>query len=324
MAKRLARRWIHGALLVACALATSEARAGDSAAAEALFQQAKSLTEAGKWPLACPKFEASYKLDKTLGTLMNLADCEEHVDRIATAWAHWGEAVELAQKAGDKRADFATKRRDALSKRLPMVRIDVTSESAALAIFRDDVRIDPAAYGVPLPSDPGTRTLQVRRGDETLAERKVTAKEADTAVVSFDLAAIEKAAPAPRPPQGGSRAQRTAGFVVGGVGVGAVLIAGGLEIGAIVAKSGASDPGRCTGDFCTPLGVEQIQRARTYANAGQWLGLGGILVTAVGLTLVLTAPSGPAAPARAGALPPISVAPWLGPGTAGLSIGGPL
>jgi hypothetical protein len=324
MANRLAPRWVPGVVLVACALAASDARAGDSAAAEALFQQAKSLTEGGQWAEACPKFEASYKLDKTLGTLMNLADCEEHVDRIATAWAHWGEAVELAQKAGDKRADFATKRRDALKKRLPMIRIEVTPGPTTLAIFRDDVRIDPAAYGVPLPSDPGTRTLTVRRGDEKLAEKKVTAKEAATEVVTFDLPAIEKAAPRPRPPAGGSSAQRTAGFVVGGVGVGAVLIAGGLEIGAIVAKSAANSPGRCVSDFCTPQGIAQVDRARAYANAGQWLGLGGILVTAVGLTLVLTAPSRGSAPPRTGALAPLSIEPWVGPGTGGLSIRGAL
>lgn len=314
----IARLGSAALLAAAFALPASPARADDNAAAEALFQQAKTLKDAGQWAAACPKFEASYKLDKTLGTLMNLADCEEHVDRIATAWAHWGEAVELAQKAGDKRADFATKRRDALTKRLPMIRIEVAAGTSTLAIFRDGVRIDPAAYGVPLPSDPGTRTLTVRRGDETLAEKKVTAKESDTQVVSFDLVAIEKAAP---PPRAASSAQRTAGFVVGGIGVGAVLIAGGLEIGALVAKGTAGSPGHCTEKFCTPKGTEAIARARTLANAGQWLGIGGILVTAVGLTLVLTSPSS-TAPAKAAL--PFSVAPWLGPGTAGIAVGGAL
>lgn len=322
MSKRLARRLLLPATIAIAVGASAPCRADESAAAEALFQQAKTLKDAGNWAEACPKFAASYKLDKTLGTLMNLADCEEHVDRVATAWAHWGEAVEAALKAGDKRAEFATKRRDALAKRLPMIRIDVAAGKSSLAIFRDDVRIDPAAYGVPLPSDPGTRTLTVRRGDERLVERTVIAKETETAVVAFDLVAIEKAAPPPASPPGASSGQRTAGFVVGGIGAGAVLIAAGLEIGAIVAKSSIRDPGRCVSDVCTPQGVDAVGRARTLANAGQWTGIGGIVVAAVGLTLVLTAPSSRGAPARASL--PLSIAPWLAPGTAGVALGGAL
>src|SRR5512144_2754687 len=102
MSVRRMKRWLLlGAAVVAAPALSTPARADDNAAAEALFQQAKTLTEQQRYEEACPKFAASYKLDKTLGTLLNLADCEEHVDRIATAWAHWGEAVELAQKAGD-------------------------------------------------------------------------------------------------------------------------------------------------------------------------------------------------------------------------------
>src|SRR6185312_13115774 len=121
-------RAIAAAVSGAALLIPAPARAdGESAAAEALFQQGKSLVEQKQWDEACPKFAASYKLDKTLGTLLNLADCEEHQTRIASAWAHWGEAVELAEKTGDKRVGFATERRDALVKRLPMIRVDVAA-----------------------------------------------------------------------------------------------------------------------------------------------------------------------------------------------------
>ena len=316
----LSRKLVGAALALIIAAAAPAVRADDNAAAEALFQQAKTLKDAGRWAEACPKVGASYKLDRTLGTLMNLADCEEHIDRIATAWAHWGEAVELSQKAGDKRVDFATKRRDALTKRLPMIRIDVAAGKSTLSVFRDGVRIDPAAYGVPLPSDPGPHVLTVRRGDEALAEKKVLAKEADTTVATFDLVAIEKAAPPPPPPPGASTAQRTAGWVVGGVGLATFLTAGVLEMVAINAKAEATDPGACVKNYCTTTGLDAIERARSFANAGQWVGIGGILVAAVGVTLVLTSSSGRATPARP--TTSLSVAPWAGPGTAGLSLGG--
>src|SRR5262245_6886680 len=104
--RRQPGRALSVALAAAALSLSAPASADDSAAAEALFQQAKLLKEQQRWAEACPKFEASYKLDKTLGTLLNFADCEEHVGRIATAWARFGEAVELAQKTGDKRETF--------------------------------------------------------------------------------------------------------------------------------------------------------------------------------------------------------------------------
>jgi hypothetical protein len=326
MESRLARRItragrpaLAAALLAALLLGAPPARADDTAAAEALFQQAKTLTDGQKWREACPKFAASYKLDKTLGTLLNLADCEEHVDQIATAWAHWGEAVEMAQKTGDKRAEFAQKRRAALAPKLPMIQLDVVTGKSTLTVQRDGVRIDPAAFGVPLPSDPGPHTITVLRGDEKLVEKQVAAQPAQTATVALDLPAIERAAPPPAAPP--SPVQRKAGFAVLGVGIGAVALAGGLELAALVTKSGVTAPGYCFNSLCTPQGTDTINRARTFANAGQWLGISGLLVTAVGITLVATAPAGRPAARPAASL---SLHPWAGPGGAGLVLGGAL
>ena len=314
--------------LAALVLSASAARAeGDTAAAEALFQQAKGFAEAQQWAAACPKFEASYKLDKQLGTLMNLADCEEHVTRIATAWAHWGEAVELAEKTGDKRASFATGRRAALTKRLPMIRIDVAEGGAGgapkstLAVYRDEVRVDPAAFGVPLPSDPGPHVVSVRRGTEVLSKQSVTATEAQTTPVALDLAAIERAAPPPAPgvtvvaPLGN---QRVIGFAVIGVGGATLLAAGILEILALTNKSSANAPDSCFNGFCTSAGISTVDRARTFANAGQWVGIGGIVVAAVGVTLVATAPKLVSAPKPE--TPAVSA--WATPQGGGLGLRG--
>jgi hypothetical protein len=299
--------------LLTVALAAAPARADQNAAAEALFQQGRVLVAAKKWAEACPKFAASYKLDGGLGTLLNLAACEEEIGKIATAWAHWGEAVEIASRTGDKRAELAQKRRDALDAKLPKIQLDVVAGKSTLSVERDGVKIDPAAFGVPLPSDPGERSITVKRGEEVLARKVVVAREGQTASLALDLPAIEAAAP---PPAGAKSPQRTAGFAVLGVGIGIVAIAGGLEIGAIVAKGGAA----CVSGLCTPSGTDAISRARGLANAGQWLGIGGIAAAAVGVTLVLTAPKA-GAPKSAGAL---QVQPWLGPGVAGISVGGAL
>lgn len=301
------------ALSVALALAAGPALAAENAAADALFQQAKLLSDAKKWDAACPKFLASYKLDATLGTLLNLADCEEHVGKIATAWSHWGDAAEMARRTGDKRADYATTRREALGPKLPKIQLDVVVGKSSLTVQRDGVKIDPAAFGVPLPSDPGERIITVMRGEEVLARKVVTAKEGQTSTLAIDLPATEAAAPKP----GGARSpQRTAGYAVLGVGIGLVAIAGGLELGAMSVKSGAA----CYDAFCTPSGYAAVGKARTFANAGQWLGIGGLLVTAVGVTLAVTAPK-PGGPKQAAAL---WAAPWAGPTGAGFGVGGAL
>ena len=310
------------AAIVAASTLAVPARADDNAAAEALFQQAKMLTEQQRYDEACPKFAASYRLDKALGTLLNLADCEEHINHVASAWAHWGEAVELAQKTGDKRDAFAGTHRDGLARRLPMLQLDIPAPSAALDVYRDGVKIDPAAFGVPLPSDPGGHVVTVRRGAEVLAVRKVVVQEGQTTALALDLAAIEKAAPPPVAAyEAAPTGLRTGGFVIGAAGVATILAAGGLEIAAIVNKSAADKPDSCIQKHCTPAGIATAQRANTFATTGQWVGIGGLVLTAVGVTLVIASPSRRALPRAA---PPVTVGGWLSPGSGGLTLQGAL
>ena len=58
----------------------------DPAAAEALFEAGRQAATRGDWTTACPKFAESQRLDPAPGTLLNLADCEEHLGHLASAW----------------------------------------------------------------------------------------------------------------------------------------------------------------------------------------------------------------------------------------------
>src|SRR5262249_23694305 len=102
------------------------ARAGDPATADALFNAAKALMARKKWGEACPKVAASYKLDPTLGTLLNLADCHEKQGLLAQAWSEWGAAGERAEREKDAaRKALCARRRAELEPRVPKLNIAV-------------------------------------------------------------------------------------------------------------------------------------------------------------------------------------------------------
>jgi len=272
------------------------ARADDDAAtAQALFDEATALKAKEEWAAACPKFESSYKLDPALGTLLNLANCFEKLGKTASAWARWEEAYQWATKNNDDRAEYAKTQRDALVPKLPKLKIIVTHPVAALSIVRDTASVSEAMYGAALPIDPGEHTVFVKRDDEVLKTEKVKVVEAQSAEVSFDLAAIEKAAPPPKPKNvvvvGVSPAMRRAGWAIGGTGLGVVAIAAALEGLAASRKSEADSKGNCVSKICSPKGLIVADDAKALAEAGQWVGIGGLVVTAVGVTLLIVSPS---------------------------------
>jgi hypothetical protein len=296
----------------------------------------------------CAKIEEASKVDRSLGTLLGLADCEERSGRVASAWTHWGEAAALAEKARDRRAALAGHHRDALAKRLPKIQLDIARPATppapgALDVYRDEVRIDPAYYGVPLPTDPGPHVVSVRRGAEVLRSQQVNATEGQTSRVALDLAALERApappapvavapppAPAPAPVAAApppapvtaappSGRQKLIGYATIGVGAAAVAAALGLEIVALIDRTTAFASDSCSNGFCTQAGSDAAGRARAFANTGQWVGIGGIVVAAAGVVLVFTAPKGVAAPRTA-----VSLSGWAAPGGGGIGLRGVL
>src|SRR5687767_13693349 len=128
----------------------AQAQARDAAAGEALFQEGRGLMKAGDFAAACPKLEESHRLDPALGTLVNLASCEEQQGRTATAWQHWRMAMEQLP-ASDKRRSTAQARAAALEKLLARLTITLGAEvSSEAEVKRDGVRLGRASLGLPL------------------------------------------------------------------------------------------------------------------------------------------------------------------------------
>lgn len=124
---------------------------------------------AGRYAEACPKFEASERLDPGVGTLLNLAECYENVGKTASAWASFREAAASARAAGSTdREEVARSRAALLEPRLSKLKLSVAGSTEGLLVHRDGVLVDPAELGSALPIDPGRHEIKAsapgRRG----------------------------------------------------------------------------------------------------------------------------------------------------------------
>jgi hypothetical protein len=190
------------AIITCILLAASRvhAQSNDSTAlAEQLFNQGRELAHANHWAAACPKFEASYRYDPTLGTRLNLATCYEKLHKLASAWAHYRGAAELAGKMGDtERRDYALKHAAALEPRLPKLTITApASLPDRFAVTRDNITLDTAALGGPLYVDPGVHEIRATAPGAPPFVISVQIEESQSQTVTIpDLAAYATSGPA--------------------------------------------------------------------------------------------------------------------------------
>jgi tetratricopeptide (TPR) repeat protein len=160
-------RWFLMGLALASPFVSSVAVAessGDKAAAEALFVEGRKLMEAGRYLDACPKFEASQRLDPGVGTMLNLAECYEKSGRTASAWAEFREVISAARAADSReREALARERAAALENKLARLTIALSADATStpgIEIRRDGAVLDSAEIGTSIPVDPGKHVIE--------------------------------------------------------------------------------------------------------------------------------------------------------------------
>ena len=238
------RRWTAIAFAAACFTWGSQVSADaghDKALARSLFDDARRLASDGKYSEACPKFQESQRLDPGMGTQFNLADCLEHTGRTATAWTMFLEvAAEAKEKEQPDREKVARDRASALEPKLARITVVVpkTAQARDLQVLIDNTRLGRAAWGVATPIDPGKHTIRATapgyRSWLTKVEVLGPGQNVTTTVPRMDLeppaeASAEKPV-APIPVEAKSNGRKTAGLIIGGVGVASLLVAGGFAI----------------------------------------------------------------------------------------------
>jgi hypothetical protein len=279
----------------------------DSAAAEALYEQGKTLMAQGKSAEACPKFEESQRLDPGTGTLLNLALCYEQTKRLASAWSKYLEAASSAATSGNApREKEARKQADRLRPRLSyvVVRVDEGAKSTpGLEVRRDGQLVGGAQWGAAIPADEGEHEVTASApGRAAWRERVVVKGEGSTTSVTVPAlaegptttpapvaAAADETPDAASTSKSGLGTQRVLALVAGGVGV--VGVGVGTVFG-LQAKSRHDEAEKyCDGAVCTDQrGVTAGNDARAAGNISTIAMIIGVVGIAGGVTLWFTAP----------------------------------
>ncbi len=294
---------MHGAGFFAACAAMSMASAvaladsPDPAAAEALFREGRERAEAGDWAKACPLFVESNRLDFALGTSMNLAACEEHIGKLATAWERYGELLEALPPSDDRRA-FVAESVARLERVVPKLTILLATPSVdGTTVTRDGVDLGKASVGVDLPADPGEHWIVVAAPGRAARSYAVTLAPGQRLTLHAETG--EPIAEAGGP--GGPRRTeaRTAGWILGGIGVGSLAVGTFLGVRALSERS-ASD-GLCTMGVCRDqAGLDDYNAARSAAlGADIALAVGAVSLALGGYLLVTSAIKARPSPAAA-------------------------
>jgi hypothetical protein len=292
-----ASRWFAAVVAAWLGVACPDARA-QSAEAEALFRDGRSLIKAGKLAAGCDKLAASERLESSVGTLLNLGDCREKLGKPASAWAAFRKAEAMARRTGGdgRRQAEAGRRAAALEPRLSklVLVIDVADHADGEVVRRDGEVVDEGAWNTPLPVDPG-RTMITAEAPGRQPWRTTVAIEAGVPrrlvevprLAPVEPVASEAAAPwppprpelvhrpaAPPPPRGTWTATRAISAVLVVAGAGA--LGSGIYFGVRANDLADRADARCPGTACDdPDGLRLNDQARTAALRANALYIAG-------------------------------------------------
>jgi hypothetical protein len=318
-------------LLVVAACPRSASAQDREVDAERLFREGQKLLEERRFGEACPKFEAAYNKDHSLGTLINLAFCHKEQGAIWYAWLEFREAeVKATELNRPDRRDFAKQRLAELEKQLPKVIIDNPQKVPLSDVLVEDRKVWEAERGAVFAAEAGQRRFifkaRGKKNGALLINITSGSKVQHVVVPDMEDGSDEPPKPEPTPgeapkpeapkpeapaaaqPSDGST-QRTIGWISIGVGGVAAIV------GSIEGISTLSSP--CSGGkTCLPDDKSSANTSATIADIGFIVAGLGIVG---GIALIATAPSSaPAAPSSSSARSTLTLTPRLGPGWASI------
>ena len=284
-------------------------------AARALGMAGVDSYQAGDYAAANDKLEKAYGLLQvpTLGlwsgrALVKLGKWVEATDRfleVASLQVPAGEYAIQKQAQADAKEELK-----ALSARVPLVIVKVEgAELSDCAVSVDGQPVATSLLKAGRLMNPGKHVIEGQRGsDKASAEITVADGERATAVLKFPAAPPGPATLPPPPPVSAPRppvdnagsAQRTWGWVtlaIGGAGVAVGGITGGLALGK---KSDLESNPNCTGTRCASSEQDAVDAYNALNTVSSIGFIGGGVLAATGIVLLVTAPHGSRAQAFVG------------------------
>jgi hypothetical protein len=247
--------------------------------------------EQGRYDLACPKLAESYRIDRSLGALLNLAVCHEREGRVASARAEFVEAAASARRAGDhEREDLARRHAEDLAPKIPRVQfrfVPSTPKTANLEL--DGVTLLPSAWESPLAVDPGSHTINAQvPGKKLVTSTFVTSANGQTAIVT--LGPFEDDHPSPN---ASSRGIPTRTLLAGATGaLGVIGLGLGTYFGIRTFSLKDERSSHCdANNACDPRGLELDSHARDTALVSTISIAAGAALLSLAAVLFFTSPS---------------------------------
>jgi hypothetical protein len=242
-------RAVAAALVLEALLGAPRALAAPTEA-EALFQRGRQLMAAGQLNEACVALDRSHALDPQLGTLLNLADCQERTHRLASAYVAFNAAADWAARNKEaKREQVARQRAEALKPRLASVAVELPA-----AVEQAEASLWLAGAGAPLrrwqlngpaqnvPVDPGRYELRVEAPGFQAAQVPLEVADAP-GVKRVPVALTPVTAPPPPPPlvsEDGAPPEATPAVAGAPAGVSASAGSGSSKLGLAAAVTGGA------------------------------------------------------------------------------------
>lgn len=312
-------RWSLHTFLFTITFVTTAAFLEENAQAQdakTLFDEGWAFMEQNRFDEACAKFEQSLKASGATAAVQSLAECEGKRGRNAAAYNLWAQTASRLPEGSPDRARAASKQAE-LAPKVALLVVALLPDAppdAKITVGNAEVKA-----GAETAFDPGHYTIAAEAQGRTPARREVDVTAGVRQKIEVTLAAIptsggDGGAPPPvvppptteQPDTEPSHGLRTAGIVVGAVGV----VGLGVAIGTWVPMLGAQS------DF--ESGELSAQRANRkvddYAVVNGIALVTGIVGVAVGVTLIIV----DAATTSGSSAPQGTVAITAGPGSVGV------
>ena len=271
----------------------------DPAEALRLFDEGRALAKDGKYAEACERFGKSIAIQRTIGTELNLGECQEHLGHLREAWGLYLAGAGDAAAEGDaKRATFGRERAAALEPMMTIVVVKVAQPKLNNLLITIGGRATQPIAEIHERADPGD--IEVIATAPGLPQIKLSKPGVAGGETTFEIPRMDPNAPIETPEKliaiDGARSTSYV-RVAYGLGIGGAASAITAIALTVIARehynttADGMDCMRVTGGIrCDDAGTKAIHDAQHLADIGTVFAIGGVALLGSAASVYLTAP----------------------------------